>query len=381
MKEISKVKAYVKKSLASIISEKKILSNLHHPFLSNLHFSFQDKEYLYLILDFLPGGDLRFYLHKRISFSENQIKFFISNLIISLNYIHSMNIIHRDIKPENLVFDGRGYLHLTDFGISKKIKSGKPIINNSGTPGYFAPEVLMKKPQNFCSDFFSVGVICFELLYGKKPFKGNNRKEVSEKLLYKNIKLKSMDVPYGFSEYIADFINRLLKRNQKERLGYKGIDEIKNHRWLKDVNWELMENKNIESEKIPFSPFIGDNFDMDYVNKKDNIYSEHYDEYLKKINEAEILKDFYFNYHNNLLPNKKRNSISKEKQSNSNKKYTNTTSGNKTTRAMSDGLNASNDTCFENNENNNNGIEIMKNSNFNNDVNINELNLKKSISC
>jgi serine/threonine protein kinase len=292
-----------------------------------------------------------------------------------------MNIIHRYIKPENLVFDGSGYLHLTDFGISKKIKSGKPIINNSGTPGYFAPEVLMKKPQNFCSDFFSVGVICFELLYGKKPFKGNNRKEVSEKLLYKNIKLKSMDVPYGFSEYIADFINRLLKRNQKERLGYKGIDEIKNHRWLKDVNWELMENKNIESEKIPFSPFIGDNFDMDYVNKKDNIYSEHYDEYLKKINEAEILKDFYFNYHNNLLPNKKRNSISKEKQSNSNKKYTNTTSGNKTTRAMSDGLNASNDTCFENNENNNNGIEIMKNSNLNNDENINELNIKKSISC
>ena len=125
MKEISKVKAFMKKSLSSIILEKHILSNLHHPFLANLNFSFQDKEYLYLVLDFLPGGDLRFYLNKGIVFSEIQIKFFISNLILALDYIHKMNIIHRDIKPENLVFDGRGYLHITDFGIARKMKNGK----------------------------------------------------------------------------------------------------------------------------------------------------------------------------------------------------------------------------------------------------------------
>ena len=183
MKEISKVKAYLNKSLPSALLEKYILSNLHHPLLANLNFSFQDKEYLYLVLDYLPGGDLRFYLNKGLIFSENQIKFFMANIILSLNYIHSMNIIHRDIKPENLVFDAKGYLHLTDFGISRKIKSGKYIIDKSGTPGYLAPEVLIKKPQNFSTDFFSVGVICYEMILGKKPFRGKNKKEIAEKIL------------------------------------------------------------------------------------------------------------------------------------------------------------------------------------------------------
>ena len=93
-------------------------------------------------------------------FNEFQIIFFISNLILSLKYVHNNNIVHRDIKPENLVFDDKGYLHLIDFGISRKIRNGKPILGKSGTPSYISPEVLLNKPQNFSSDFFSVGVIC-----------------------------------------------------------------------------------------------------------------------------------------------------------------------------------------------------------------------------
>ena len=99
MKEMSKVKAYMKKSLASILSEKNILSNLHYSLISNLNISFQDKEYLYLVLDYLPGGDLRYYLSRKIIFTEPQIKFIISNLLLSLKYINSNNVIHRDIKP------------------------------------------------------------------------------------------------------------------------------------------------------------------------------------------------------------------------------------------------------------------------------------------
>ena len=188
MKEMSKVKVYIKKSLASILSEKNILTNLHHPLISNLNFSFQDKEYLYLVLDYLAGGDLRYYLSRKIIFNESQIKFIISNLLLSLKYIHNNNILHRDIKP-------RGYLHLTDFGISRKIKNGKNIYDKSGTPGYISPEVLLNKPQNFASDFFSVGVICYELLFNKKPFKGKNKKEVAEKILYKDIRLTKKDIP------------------------------------------------------------------------------------------------------------------------------------------------------------------------------------------
>ena len=257
-----------------------------------------------------------------------------------------MNIIHRDIKPENLVFDGRGYLHLTDFGIARKIKIGKPIIDKSGTPGYLSPETLLKKPQNFSSDFFSIGVICYELLFGKKPFRGKNKKEVAEKILYKNINIKPEHLPDNFSPYLPNFINRLLKRNQVERLGYKSIEEIKNHKWLRGLEWDVIENKMVECENIPFTPMIGDNFDNDFVNKRDNINLDHYNESLKNINESEIFKNFYFNYYTfNLSLNKKGN-------------YSTGNSGNKTaTRTMSDGLNVNDETLLENN---NDDIILMK---------------------
>ena len=298
MKEMSKVKVYIKKSLASILSEKNILSNLHHSLISNLNFSFQDKEYLYLILDYLPGGDLRYYLSKKISFNEVQIKFMISNLILSLNYIHNNNVLHRDIKPENLVFDDKGYLHLTDFGISRKIKNGKSVFDKSGTPGYISPEVLLNKPQNFASDFFSVGVICYELLYNKKPFKGKNKKEMAEKILYKNIRLTKKDIPKNYSLNFGDFINKLLKRNNRDRLGSKGIHQIKNHPWLEGVEWDIIESKLVNSDNIPFSPSIGDNFDNNIANKKEHLDMEHYNEFLKKVNDSGYFKSFYFNYLN-----------------------------------------------------------------------------------
>ena len=310
MKEISKVKAYVKKSLSCIISEQHILSKLHHPFLANLNFSFQDKEYLYLVLDYLPGGDLRFHINKGKIFSNIQIKFIISNLILALNYIHTNNIIHRDIKPENLVFDARGYLHITDFGIARKFRKDKLITDKSGTPGYFPPEILLQKPQNFTSDFFSMGVLCYELIFGKKPFRGRNHREIGEKVLYKNIIINKNNLPEEYPPHVGDFITRLLKRNQKERLGFNGIDEIKNHQWLHGVDWDNMENKLIDRESLPFQPMIGDNFDYDFVNKIDRMNTTHYEEYLKKINSTEIFKKFYFNYYSTSFVSKaKSNSL------------------------------------------------------------------------
>ena len=319
MKEMPKVKAYMKKSLATILSEKNILTNLHYSLISNLNFSFQDKEYLYLILDYLPGGDLRYYLSRKMIFNEAQIKFIISNLLLSLKYIHNNNVIHRDIKPENLVFDDRGYLHLTDFGISRKIKNNKPILDKSGTPGYISPEVLLNKPQTFCSDFFSVGVLCYELVYHKKPFKGKNKKEITEKILYKDIRLTKKDIPENYSLIIGDFINKLLKRNFRERLGNKGIQNVMNHPWLEGVNWDIIEGKLVTNDNIPFWPSVGDNFDNNLANKKEEMDMEHYEEYLKKINDSGYFKSFYFNYFN---IKQSKNLV--EKASNSHKNTSNT---------------------------------------------------------
>ena len=110
MKEISKVKALIKKSINSIRMERAILKDIHYNFISNLYFSFQDKDFLYLIIDYYPGGDLRFYLEQNIQFNEKQIKFFVANIVLSLRYLRLNNILHRDIKPDNLVFDKKGYL-------------------------------------------------------------------------------------------------------------------------------------------------------------------------------------------------------------------------------------------------------------------------------
>ena len=319
MKEMSKVKAYMKKSLASVLLEKNILTNIHFPLIANLNFCFQDREYLYLVLDYLAGGDLRYYLSRKIIFNESQIKFIISNLLLSLRYIHNNNIIHRDIKPENLVFDDKGYIHLTDFGISRKIRKGKNILDKSGTPGYISPEVLLNKPQNFYSDYFSVGIICYELLLKKKPFKGKNKKKVAEKILFKDIKLTKKNIPDNYTLIFGDFINKLLKRNCRERLGYKGINDIMKHPWLEAVEWDSIEGKNILSEKIPFSPSKGDNFDDVSANKKEILDMEHYDEYLKKVNETGFFKDFYFNY---FAVEKLKSSQEKSNISNKNTSYT-----------------------------------------------------------
>ena len=121
LKEMSKLKIIDKKSIKSIKSELDLLSGMESPFIVNMHFAFQDKENLYLVMDYLSGGDLRFHISRHKKFSEEQTRFFICCVILSLEYIHSNNIIHRDIKPENLVLEKNGYLRVTDFGIAKKM--------------------------------------------------------------------------------------------------------------------------------------------------------------------------------------------------------------------------------------------------------------------
>ena len=120
IKVMSKAKIIIKRCQENIKRERNILSKLNNPFIVNMYLSFQDSLYLYLVIDYLSGGDLRYHLTHTKNFNENETKFFILNIILSLEYIHNQKIIHRDIKPENLIFESTGYLRLTDFGISKK---------------------------------------------------------------------------------------------------------------------------------------------------------------------------------------------------------------------------------------------------------------------
>ena len=302
MKEISKVKALIKKSINSIRMERAILKDIHYNFISNLYFSFQDKDFLYLIIDYYPGGDLRFYLEQNIQFNEKQIKFFVANIVLSLRYLRLNNILHRDIKPDNLVFDKKGYLNLTDFGISKKVKNNKIIKDKSGTPGYLSPEVLTGKNQTFSSDYFSLGIIIYELIFLERPFKGKTKQELAENILDNEINLTNDQLPNNFinspnADNLVDFINKLLKRKKEKRLGHKDINEIINHQWLKDINWDNLESKMLLEENIPFIPSPGDNFNFLKVNNHLNQKEKNYKSYLKLINNSTLFNNFYYNFY------------------------------------------------------------------------------------
>ena len=290
------MKVIDKKSINSIIYERELLSRLNHPLIVNLQYAFQDYNNLYLVLDLLTGGDLRYQIghHRRQYFSEQQTKFFVSCIISALYYIHNKNIIHRDIKPENLVFDSKGYLHVTDFGIAKfKSKNNKN--ETSGTPGYMAPEVMKGINHTGSVDYFAVGVITYELMMGKRPYVGKNRKEIKEQMMSKQIYIDADMVPSDWSEEAVDFINNLLIRKDVKRLGFYNELEIQKHPWFYDIDFDKIIKKELQS---PFLPRVNhDNYDKKYCEEIEKIGFEtnyRYEEYKANEHYREIFLGFTF---------------------------------------------------------------------------------------
>ena len=294
---MSKVKIIDRRSEKSIKTEREFLSKLRHPFIVNMNCAFQDFENLYLVMDLLTGGDLRYHICKLRRFSENKTKFFIACLLLGLEYIHSNNIIHRDIKPENLVFDDRGYLRITDFGVAK-IRKEDNSSETSGTPGYMAPEVLLAQNHSFPVDFFAIGVMGYEFMLGQRPYLGKNRKEIKHQVLRRQAKIEPDDIPNGWSTESVDFINNCLKRKDSRRLGYTGgVSDLKNHIWFKDFDWDALFNKTL---KAPFIPPKGGNFDKKYCEAVENHTEEtleRYQQYREKKNFERLFEGYtYINY-------------------------------------------------------------------------------------
>ena len=295
MKEMSKTKIIDKRSEKSVKAEREMLELMHHPFIINMHFSFQDGENLYIAMDLLTGGDLRYHICKHKKFFEEQTKFFIACIILSLDYIHTNNILHRDLKPENLVLDSNGYMKLTDFGIAKVYKK-ENYKETSGTLGYMAPEVMCGQNHTIAVDYFALGVIGYELMNGFRPYVGKNRKEIKEKMMAKQVQVKKDQIPQGWSVESADFINRLLQRKPINRLGLRGCIEVKEHLWFKDFDWKGLY---LFKLKAPFVPKQGDNFDHRYCNAPDKcgiITQERYRNIVNSPKYKEAFIDFkYFN--------------------------------------------------------------------------------------
>ena len=255
------------------MQERLFLSNMRSPFIVNMICSFQDQHYLYLGLELMKGGDLRYHLiHNHQPFTETQVKFLMANLILGLEYIHSKKIIHRDLKPENILFDNRGYAYISDFNISCKEEEINDNKNVSGTPVYMAPEAIQLKEQNYCVDFYSLGIIAYECMMGQRPYDANSRQEVKYYLEKNDVTIKKDGY---FTNLCQNFINGLLEKKPNNRLGSQsGAAELKENLFFKGFNFEYLQRRKYISplEDLIYysrarSGVADELFDQEYCNR------------------------------------------------------------------------------------------------------------------
>lgn len=222
--------------------ERNILLKNKNRFLVKLKYAFQTPVNIYLVMEYMSGGNLHQLLKKYRNFPEGLAQFYAAEIILALEYLHEkMHVIYRDLKPDNILLDGKGHIKLSDFGLSKK-KTLEKTNTFAGTPEYIAPEILLSIGHDYSVDFWSLGIVLFEMLSGKSPFTsydGNFTTIV--KLILENKPF----FPVYFSVEATDIISKLLKSHPKERLGTYGFSDIKKHVFFKTINWDLVSSGNL----------------------------------------------------------------------------------------------------------------------------------------
>ena len=248
-----KEKVIISNSLYSIMNQLnfyKKYNYLNNPFISKIFYAFQDKSSFYLVKKFYSGGDLRYQMDRKV-FSEEKSKFLIANIILGLEFLQSKGYIYRNLIPQNLIFDKKGYLHLNDMTLAREITDVNYLVN-SGHPGYMAPEIIFRQIYGIESDFFSLGVILYEIMFGKLPYKSNSKEEYLNDLASPHSALiKEDELNIKWSRECADFINKCIQKKVELRIGFSGIEELKTHIWLKDFEWDKLKKKALIAPFIP----------------------------------------------------------------------------------------------------------------------------------
>ena len=243
-------------------SERNLMTKINFPFIVGVKFAFQTDSKLFLVQEFIQGGDLFFHIHSGQKFSSQKTKFYIAEIILALEFLHKNNMIYRDLKPENILIDIKGHIKLTDFGLSKIVKNRvEKNYTICGTIQYLAPEIIGGEGYNECVDWWSLGIIMFEMLTGKLPFKFKYDNQPNLNIYKKNI-----TYPSWMDENAKDLIINLLNIDPDKRLGSgkNGADNIKKHPFFSDIDWD----KALEKKIIPpFIPKIEDDTDIKYFEK------------------------------------------------------------------------------------------------------------------
>ncbi|XP_029194422.1 cGMP-dependent protein kinase 1-like isoform X7 [Acropora muricata] len=245
-----------------IMNEKRIMMEANSPFIVRLFKTFTNKKYLFMLLEACLGGELWTILRDKGSFDDGTTRFYVGCVIEAFTYLHERGIVYRDLKPENLLLDSKGYCKLVDFGFAKRIGSGRKTWTFCGTPEYVAPEIILNKGHDLSADYWSLGILMFELLTGSPPFTG------SDPMKTYNIILKGIDMiefPRKVLKNAQALIKKLCRDNPTERLGYQkgGLKDIMKNKWFDGFNWEGLRQRKLQAPIIPKikSPTDASNFD------------------------------------------------------------------------------------------------------------------------
>ncbi|XP_054834191.1 serine/threonine-protein kinase 32A [Eublepharis macularius] len=250
MKYMNKQKCVERNEVRNVFKELQIMQGLEHPFLVNLWYSFQDEEDMFMVVDLLLGGDLRYHLQQNVRFQEDAVKLFICELALALDYLQSRNIIHRDIKPDNILLDEYGHVHITDFNIATVLNKDMQVTTIAGTKPYMAPEMFSStKPigYSYAVDWWSLGVTAYELLRGRRPYHIRSSTAATE--IAHVFKTATVMYPAAWSKDMVSLIQKLMEVNPDERLSQ--LTDIQDFSYLADINWDAVLQKRIMPGFIP----------------------------------------------------------------------------------------------------------------------------------
>eukprot|EP01006_Ploeotia_vitrea_P028691 TRINITY_DN61331_c0_g1_i1.p1 TRINITY_DN61331_c0_g1~~TRINITY_DN61331_c0_g1_i1.p1 ORF type:complete len:474 (-),score=58.18 TRINITY_DN61331_c0_g1_i1:1184-2581(-) len=259
MKVIEKRKLQLVSDIECTMSEKFFLQEFDHPFIVHLHYTFQTTDKLFLIMDYLAGGDAYYLLMQNDSFSEDVVRQWTAEIAMALEYLHKNNVIYRDLKPENCVLDHQGYMVLTDFGLSKRAEGGRRK-TKVGTPDYMPPEMVMGKEYTAAADYWSLGCFTYEMIVGNHPFQTGEGAVPEWKVLNDD-----PEFPEEMSEEAKELITRMLEKDPDKRL--QKLEEIRAFKWFAELDWDKLYSKDVEPIFLP-NPNDEENFDPEYTQQR-----------------------------------------------------------------------------------------------------------------
>ncbi|BES95358.1 unnamed protein product [Nesidiocoris tenuis] len=268
IKVLDKSKVIKLRQVEHSLNEKQILQAIQFPFCVYLEYFFQDNSYLYYVLPLILGGEMFTHLRKFGKFDENHTKFYAAQVLLALEYLHHLDLVYRDLKPENLLLDHMGYVKVTDFGFCKLIKGRTYTL--CGTPEYLAPEIILSKGYGKSVDWWSFGVLIYEMAAGYPPFFATEPMKIYEKIVagkYRN--------PNGFSPDLKDVVRNILQTDLSRRFGNLkgGANDIKEHKWFKTVQWIPLLNKKLEPPFLPKVKSPGDTSNFEKYDEEPLIIS------------------------------------------------------------------------------------------------------------